>query len=467
MPAASDAHTRRARRVYVCGGVRWRRRGRGGGRARRRGWRADHEEALLGAESLLRVVVLGQLGVLWRDGRDELGARECEELLVRAEVDAVRLHAAHTVAVLVAQRVDEILVDGLRREGGANGQQCEHLLVLLEQRLVLVRARVVLLGARDVEEDARERLDRVRIPPKHEVGPADIIEEGHVAGGDARVEAVRAGALASEVDELDGLEGGVVVGEQAVHAQQPDEREVAKHLVERRVKVGARCELPLEMGLDLRPVDEGLEVLEDLCGGPHVGLLVELGDLLLRLVLDARAELAEDLELVDELVGHIPQPLVGQRERDGLVASEQQVEDGDVIQPRLEALLERRLQLRVDVPVVQLLVQQQELLVTVNKRRDGLSRRPRGGLVVFVGELVEGVLIDRVHLVHLPLLHHLVEEDDKRANHVRHIVRLDRVIPRRRRVILLLRGLLNVELRRRLQPEVGQVVHRDLLLGHE
>jgi len=76
----------------------------------------------------------------------------------------------------------------------------------------------------------------------------------------------------------------------------------------------------------------------------------------------------ERLELVDALVDDVPDPLIGQLELDRLVGGEEQVEDVAVVGPRLDPLLERRLQLRVDVTVVQLLVQQQELLVIVDER---------------------------------------------------------------------------------------------------
>ena len=71
------------------------------------------------------------------------------------------------------------------REGstaaGGGGEPRAHLLVLLDDLVVLVGARVVLLGAPDVEEDGRERLGRVRVPPQHQVGPADVVEDRDVA----------------------------------------------------------------------------------------------------------------------------------------------------------------------------------------------------------------------------------------------------------------------------------------------
>mmetsp|Transcript_64313 Transcript_64313/g.171534 ORF Transcript_64313/g.171534 Transcript_64313/m.171534 type:complete len:216 (+) Transcript_64313:1524-2171(+) len=201
-----------------------------------------------------------------------------------------------------------------------------------------------------------------------------------------------------------------------------------------------------------------MQVVEDLVHRPHVLGLLEERNLLLRLVLHACTELAEGLELIDELIDHVPQPLVGKLQRERPLALEEQVEDIAVVEPRLDALLQGRLQLRVDVPVVQLLVEQEELLVRVDEGRDRLGWRPGRRLVVPVGELVEAVLIDRVHFVHVAIANVLLEVDDERADHV------GEVVAREVRGVCL-RLLIDIKLGGPLETEVGQVVDLDAVLN--
>ena len=53
-------------------------------------------------------------------------------------------------------------------------------------------------------------------------------------------------------------------------------------------------------------------------------------------------ELLEALELVDELVDDLPEPLVGQLQAHGLVRAQDEVEQVAIVVVRLEALLDRR-----------------------------------------------------------------------------------------------------------------------------
>ena len=66
-----------------------------------------------------------------------------------------------------------------------------------------------------------------------------------------------------------------------------------------------------ELGDDAGLVDHGLQVVEHGGGVPDVVALAQQGQLLLALVAQAPPVLLEALELVDELVHHVPQPAVG------------------------------------------------------------------------------------------------------------------------------------------------------------
>ena len=122
---------------------------------------------------------------------------------------------------------------------------------------------MILLRACNVEEDVRKRPDGVGVAAHlrarairvtgrrmsehtagraasdhHQVREADVVENRDVARRHAREQ-----PLLPEVDRAHRLEREAVVGEQAVHAQQADEREVPHHLVQRRARELCRCRL--------------------------------------------------------------------------------------------------------------------------------------------------------------------------------------------------------------------------------
>mmetsp|Transcript_15764 Transcript_15764/g.61588 ORF Transcript_15764/g.61588 Transcript_15764/m.61588 type:complete len:317 (-) Transcript_15764:65-1015(-) len=307
----------------------------------------------------------------------------------------------------------------LRRKGKGNGQQGIHLVVLLEDLLVLVGASVVPLRARDVGEDPAEGADGVRVPPEGEVGEANVVEEGDLAGSHAREQgAPRLG----HVDRLENLQGQVVIADKAVHTEQADEAEVAEVVVESAVSETALILLILKPLDDATLGNEEVEVLENGDDVPSVGVVLELLDLLGLLVLELAARLAEALELVDELVHHVPEPLVGQLEVERCLALEETIEERTVVLEGVEPLLQRRLELRVDVPEVHLLVQKHERLVSVNDGRDGVEWRPGAVLEEPVGELVEAALVHGVHILHLAGLHAAVEVLDEVLHNIGQLV---------------------------------------------
>lgn len=97
------------------------------------------------------------------------------------------------------------------------------------------------------------------------------------------------------------------------------------------------------------------------------------------------------------------------------------------------------------------------LLVRIDQWCNHFSRRPGGGLVITISELVEAVLVDRVNLVNIAVAKILLEVDDERADHVW------KVVARKVRWVLL-RVLVNIKLGRAFEAKVGQVVDLDAIL---
>ena len=81
-----------------------------------------------------------------------------------------------------------------------------------------------------------------------------------------------------------------------------------------------------------------------------------------QLLLELATVATEGFELVDELIDHIPEPLVGQLQLDGTTGGRVQdvVEEIAVVFKRLNTMLQRGQHVRVDVSVVQFLVQDEE-----------------------------------------------------------------------------------------------------------
>ncbi|KAI3484175.1 hypothetical protein L1887_52881 [Cichorium endivia] len=158
------------------------------------------------------------------------------------------------------------------------------------------------------------------------VGKADVVVGGHVA----RRHAVDKARLLVELDVVEHLERQRVVAEEHVDAQQADDGEVAEHAVR---GAWSRTRRPP------RPAPST---------APHAAVL-EQGDLVVGLVGGAVPPLGEALELVDELVDNVPEPLRGELELDGPVAVENKVEKVAVVVVGVEAVLAVGAQARVDV----------------------------------------------------------------------------------------------------------------------
>ncbi len=254
-------------------------------------------------------------------GGDELGAGGAEEFLEEGEgFGPAALEAGELVAVLVAQGGVDGVVELGGVEGDADGDEGVHLIVLLRDAVELLGLAVLLevLGAADVDEDVREHLDGVGVAAHHEVAEADVVVGREVGGHDAREH-----GLFVELDVVECLEREGEVAEQAVHAQQADDAEVAEHAVEGAGAVFARDGGGVgvlahggQLGGDLRALDEGVEDIENRVAAPGVRVVAEEGEVVVarrvgcggRVAGEAVTVAAEGFELVDEFVDDIPGP---------------------------------------------------------------------------------------------------------------------------------------------------------------
>ena len=156
--------------------------------------------------------------------------------------------------------------------------------------------------------------------------------------------------------------------------------------------------LLVQVGDDTGLVHERLEEVEHAQRGPYVVAALERRELLLGLDGELAAVLAHGLELVDELVDHLPEPQVGELHVD--VTVKDHAEQVAVVLPALLALIERGRGLAVHVAEVHLLVQQAKDVIVVGVPRDRLGAGPGGGLEVALGDGGEGLLVHGKNLVH-------------------------------------------------------------------
>lgn len=358
---------------------------------------------------------LESLGVLVGRGvdREVLGASLEEELLEHLEgLITTTLERGELVTVVLLDNSHDAVVRRAGRESGADGEEGVHALRLLGDRTVLVTPGVVLLHAEEEDQDRDKGLDRVGPAAESHVGTADVVVGGHMAGSDASEE-----GTATQLDVLHGLEGEGRVAQENVDAEQADEREVTEVAVQRLGAVLASnvgnllgalaLLLSTELLVDLRLLDKRVEDVEDRVARPNLRRLGEHVELVLRLVLGVGTPLGERLELVHKLVKHVPEPLDGQVEGNGAVRVEEVVEQLANVLVRLEAVVNGRLETRVDVTEVELkgksaqmtfgldVVSQTDLavkgkedLVVLDEGSNQLSLGPLGLLVVSLRKLV-------------------------------------------------------------------------------
>lgn len=129
----------------------------------------------------------------------------------------------------------------------------------------------------------------------------------------------------------------------------------------------------------------------------------------------------ERLELIDEFVDQLPEPLVGQFELHGLLGVEDVIKQVTVVEEATESLLEVWLQSRVDVTEVELLVEDQENGVVLHNVNDVLLLWPRRLIEELLGYLEKRVLVEILHLENLAFVDAIAEIDEELANHLRNL----------------------------------------------
>mmetsp|Transcript_10760 Transcript_10760/g.32286 ORF Transcript_10760/g.32286 Transcript_10760/m.32286 type:complete len:250 (-) Transcript_10760:122-871(-) len=218
-----------------------------------------------------------------------------------------------------------------------------------------------------------------------------------------------------------------------MHPLQSHQREVAQHaqhvglrLVEPvgRLQLGCSAGGPQVVG-DVRLVNQSLQVVEHAHHRPHRVLLTERHlpqglDLRLALHGQLAAVLGEVLELVHELVDHVPQPAVGQLHVD--VAVNDDPEQCRVVGPRLTPCLQAGLLNGIQVPVVHLLVKHAENVVVLDQVADCLHGRPGRLLEEPLTQLYKRHIVHGLDLPHVPLPDMAVEVHHELLNHVRNHV---------------------------------------------
>jgi hypothetical protein len=173
---------------------------------------------------------------------------------------------------------------------------------------------------------------------------------------------------------------------------------------------------------------------EDKTSTSNLVELLELVELVLRLGLELGAVLAAALELVDKLVDHVPEPLVGQLHVDDAVKDDS--EEVAVVGPGLGAVRgsERR-EAGVGVAVPELAVEEEEDGIAVAVGCDGLRGGPGSVAEEAVGEALEAALVHLVDLVDVLVPDVAVQVHHEGLDGVRHvagIVSVHRVRRRRR-----------------------------------
>lgn len=262
-----------------------------------------------------RVDVDGGVVEVGRGRADELGASGAEELLEdRQSLGATLLHAVELLTVLLADGGVDGVIQASGVESDTDGDQGVHLVVLLGNGIVVVAALLEVLRPGDVDQNVAEHADGIGITTHHHVGETHVVVGGEVGGHHTGEH-----GLLVHLDVVESLDGEAEITEQAVHAQQTDDGEVAQHLVQRAGAVlasesnGVLTTLDSsKLLVDLGALDEGVEDIQHGVATPGVGVLAEQLSLFLGRAAtgDTVAIAAERLELVDELIDNIPCPVV-------------------------------------------------------------------------------------------------------------------------------------------------------------
>jgi len=344
---------------------------------------------------------------IW-DGRgNELWARDREDVFEGALLTA--LEALQFVLELILDVGKERVLNAHRAHGMANHQQRKHLIHLLDHVVILVRGGVELTRAGQEAQHLGEGADGVGVSAHHHVTEAHVVVHGDVTGGCGEIQRLVVAGCGAEVQILDRFHGQPVVTEEGVHAEQSDDGEITQisgEIILEGISDGAvilaHVSGGAEVVADVGFVGELVQIPEDLAGVPHVVVGLDLVEIRIT-GLNALGDVVRvGLELVNELIQHVPQPLHRQLKTTIIVLInankfdlEEVIQQGAIVQPGVETVVEGGLHLAVDVAMVQFLVQRDDNFIVENAL-DVFERRPALFLVELLGQLVEGVFVQVV-----------------------------------------------------------------------
>lgn len=111
--------------------------------------------------------------------------------------------------------------------------------------------------------------------------------------------------------------------------------------------------------------------------------------------------MGEVLELIDKLIDQLPQPDIGQLQHDGILGGDDQIEEITVVEERIDTLLQlgTARNARMDMTIIQLLVEYQEHLIVVDNGANLLLLRPGSLIEVVITDLWECVLIHVLYVI--------------------------------------------------------------------
>lgn len=165
--------------------------------------------------------------------------------------------------------------------------------------------------------------------------------------------------------------------------------------------------------------------MQDVQHAEHVPDFVVRGQILnlvWGLVGQIGAVLGKRLELIDELVDELPEPLIRQLQLHRRVRMQDVVEEIAVIVKGVEPLLQRgALHARVYVTVVELLVEGEEDRVVVDEVGDRRGVRPRRLVEQLLRDFGERVLIEILDLEDHALVDAVAQEHEEVAYHLGHL----------------------------------------------
>mmetsp|Transcript_78591 Transcript_78591/g.131784 ORF Transcript_78591/g.131784 Transcript_78591/m.131784 type:complete len:268 (-) Transcript_78591:269-1072(-) len=264
------------------------------------------------------------------------------------------------------------------------------LLILLDNIIVLVCSGVDVLDPIDIRQQLREEFDSISVAADHHEHESGVVEQSDLAVHNFGEQL----HTLCEINAIDALDSHVVVPEQCMHPEQPDERIVSDHLDEDMTTGGGCTAGPVTLLVfkdvhNVRFCCQCVEGRDDVNTAPDVLLLCYKFDVFLHLLILCRleahpgefgTEFGVVIVLPNELINYVPDPLVWEADVDvlgrGLDEVRKQIE---VVLEGLDAVLqsyESPITQGVDVPVVHFFVQYEEQRITLHQRGNHFDLRP-------------------------------------------------------------------------------------------